>query len=313
MSAAVRTSTAGRRRPHRAAPVAALALWSLVAAGPVRGELVLDGEEDLPFDAPESWAMQYFASVASFTGLGVAERAPAWRIEVGLEAGHVPELSAAERRVGFGGTKIEDLNKSEVFGRPRVLVTLPANWSLDLSYLPPIELSGVEPELVGLAVARPLWERGRGRLGLRLAGQYGTFEGDFTCSADEIENGPNPFACEAASQDVLTARAVSLEISGARRLGREARWEGHAALIAAGMNLDFQVRARYAGLIDRTRLHTDGETLALAAGLGYRATESWRLAAELFWSPLEIVRPPATSAVREDLLNLRVGLHYRVR
>ncbi|MGH9464046.1 MAG: hypothetical protein ACRD0X_00245 [Thermoanaerobaculia bacterium] len=284
-----------------------------LAAGPAAAQLVLDGEEQLPFDAPESWAMKYFASVALPSGLGSPEPLPAGRVELVLEGANVPRLSEEERRVGFDGTKVEDLNRSEVFGRPRVVVGLGARWSLEASYLPPLELSGVEPEIFSLAAGRPVWERGRARLGLRVAGQYGTFEGDFTCSADEIASGSNPFDCEAPSTDTSTARSLSVEISGARRLGRAEGWEAYGALIATHMNLDFEVDARWSGFVDHTRLHTDGETVALAAGVGYRLAERWRGGLEVFWTRLDVVRPPATSTEHDDLVNLRAALRYRLR
>ncbi len=289
------------------------ALGASVTLAPAGAQLVLDVEENLSFDAPESWAMKYFASVALPTGLGAPEARPAGSVEVALEGGHVPQLSEAERRVGFGGTKVEDLNKTEFFGRPRLLVGLPASFSLEASYLPPVELSGVEPEIVSLAVARPIWQRDHARLGLRAAGQYGTFEGDFTCSADEIASGPNPFGCEAPSSDISTARSASLELAGAVRLGADGQWEPYGAILGTHFNLDFQVDARYAGLVDQTRLHTDGETVALAAGVGYRPGERWRAGLEVFWSRLDVVRPPATSTEHDDLVNLRAVLRYRVR
>ncbi len=300
---------------QRAAWVVAVGclLGTCLAASPAAAQLVLDVEEDLSFDAPESWAMKYFASVALPTGLGSPERLPAGSVAITLEAAYVPQLSEAERRVGFDGTKVEDLNKTDFFGRPRLLLGLGAGWSLEASYLPPVELSGVEPEIVSLAFGRPIWERGTGRIGLRLAGQYATFEGDFTCSADEIEGGPNPFLCEAPSSDTSTARSASLEVSAATRLGSEDRWEPYGALVGTHMNLDFEVDARYAGLIDHTRLHTDGETLALAAGLGYRFSERWRGGLEAFWSRLDVVRPPSTATEHDDLFHLRASLRYGVR
>jgi hypothetical protein len=304
-------------RPASARLLALLA--ALLGGGEILGpasataQLVLDVEEELPFDAPESWAMKYYASVLLPTGMGAPEGRPAGGIEIAVEGVQVPQLSEEERRVGFDGTKVEDLNRTELFGRPLVLFALPRDWSLELSYLPSVELSGVESEVGSLAVARPIWRGGKSRLGLRAAGQYGTFEGDFTCSADEIAHGDNPYDCEAPSHDRQTARTFSLELAAAIRLGDGERWEAHGALIGTHMNLDFAVDARYAGLLDRTRLHTDGETLALAGGLGYHLAERWRAALELVWSPLDVVRPPATSSESDDLLHLRFALSYRAR
>ncbi len=290
----------------------ATAAWCLLARGPAAAQIPLDRERDLSFDAPESWAMKYFASVSLFTGLGAPKDVEPGSVSIGLEGGHVPQLSESERRVGFDGTKVEDLNKTEVFGRPRVLVGLPAGWSLEASWLPPVEMFGVEPELYGLSVGRPVWRGAAARVGLRLALQYATFEGDLTCSSDEL-GGPNPFQCEAPSRDLLTARSGSLEASAAWPLGAEGRLEPFLTVIGSHLNLDFQVDALYAGIHDTTRLHTDGETLAAAAGLAYRAAEEWQLVAELFWTPLDVVRPPSTEARDEDLVNARAAVRYTVR
>ena len=113
---------------------------------------VIDETDELDFDDPQSWAMQYFGSVALFTPLGAPVVREAGSVDLALEVTQVPHLSADERRVGFGGFKEEDLNRLPVFVRPRVAVGLPHRFAIEVGYVPPIEVDGIEPNLLSLAV-----------------------------------------------------------------------------------------------------------------------------------------------------------------
>jgi hypothetical protein len=273
---------------------------------------VIDEVKDLSFDAPESWAMKYFTSISLLTALAAPEAREPWSFELAVEIASVPRLSEAERTVGFGGTKPEDLNRSDLFGRPRALLGLPGKLTLEASYLPPIDISGVEPELLAAALGRPLMRRARGSLGARLIVQRGLFEGDFTCSRDEIEQGPNSFDCERPSSDEMTLDTVSIELTGALELGAADRWRPYLSVAGHRMDLEFQVDSRYAGLIDRTLLLTEGETLSLAGGVDMRLGERGHLSGEILWAPLEVVRPPSASSQHDDLLHLRVAYRHRI-
>lgn len=276
------------------------------------GQVVLDSIERLDFDRPEAWAMKYFASLNLLTGFGPSPDLPAGAVVVAMEIDSVPSLSAAQQRVGFNGTKDEDLDRTSVFGRPRVTVGLPRGFAIEGSYLPPIDISGVEPDLAALALTRRLASRGRFDTGLRLTYQHGSFSGDFTCSAREIESGANAFGCEVPSNDEMTLDAATVEIALARRPSASG-WRPHVALALTAMDLDFQVRADYRGLADRTRLVASGETYSVTAGISRDFDQRWRWTAEIFYSPLDVVRPPSPSATDDGLLNARLLLSYRAR
>ena len=83
---------------------------------------------------PEAWAMKYFNSVSLLTGLGPPRVREPWSFEIGLELDTIPRLDEDQRRVGFGGAKVEDLNRLPAFFRPRLTIGLPAKWSLDVAY-----------------------------------------------------------------------------------------------------------------------------------------------------------------------------------
>lgn len=305
-------------RPTSARPARGgwLALGALlwVVAGPLAAQVRVDDRERLAFERPESWAMQYFSSISRPTGLGAPREIEAGAVELGFEAGWVPSLSDAERTVGFYGTKTEDLNKTSVFGRPRVTVGLPKSFSLILSYLPPIEVFGIEPNLLSVGVGRPVLTRGNKRLGVLLAAQDGTLGGDFTCSASEVAAGGdrvrNPFGCEEPSRDELDTRSLTLELSGAATIGR---FEPYVAAALTSMDLEFRIHARYSGIFDTTRLSASGETVSALAGLGVELTRRSRAAIELFYTPLDVMRRLRAPTRTEELVNVRALVSYRVR
>jgi hypothetical protein len=269
--------------------------------------------EELSFDRPESWGMKYFASVGLLTGLGVPERLGAGGVSLGFEGGLVPQLSDEQRRIGFNGSKLEDVNKTRFFGRLRGAIGISDDYSLDLAYTPPLEVGGARPHLIAVGIGRPFSLSARWRLGVRAYGQLGSIEGDVTCSAGEVQAGAdpdlNPFLCEEPSADSMRQRLVGAEVSGGYRAGR---WRPYVGLALTYMDLEFQVDARYAGIHDRTLQLTDGVTVSVTTGIGFAPSERWRLSAELFYSWLSVERPPARATQNDGLLNGRFFIAYQI-
>lgn len=304
-------------RPLAAPLVGILAFGALAAS--VSAQPVLDVRERLDADRPEAWAMRWFAAALAPTGFGLAPEQPAGAVELALEAAWIPHLSAEQRTIGFDGTKTEDLNRSPFAAGPRVRVALPADWSLDATWLPPVEVDGARGNLLGVGAAKTLLERGRFRLGTRLSAIDGTFDGDFTCPADAVAAGEdpdrNPYRCEAASDDEVALTALALELAGAWRPAWARGVEFWVAGLVRHVDSTFQVDARYDGIIDRTRLDYSGVDWGLATGAGGRAGGRWRWMAELDWTPLDVGVEPVGRGhdVYDPMINLRLGLAYRLR
>lgn len=272
------------------------------------------GHGHIGFDQPEAWAMKYFASVSLPSSFDSPPPLEAGDVELAIEYIDVPTLSDDERRVGFDGEKLEDLNKTSYVVRPTARVGLGSKFSLEAGWVPPVDRNGVEANIVSLALGRPLHEGDGWRLGLRLHGLVGNVKGDITCDRDTVAAGEdperNPFDCEEVSKDEYHMQTLGLELSAAWQLGRSDRWEPFVAISVNRMNLEFQVNAVYEGTEDHGKLDTDGQTVYLVAGLGYDFSNHWRLAGEAFYTPLDVVRPPATSTQNDELLNLRAQLRY---
>lgn len=316
-------TTAGRRHAEggqlsRCAVCVALvciaALGAPAAHAPLHAQTVIDDTQDLDFDRPESWAMKYHGSVSLLTGIGGPLELAPGEVLLGLEGGWLPTLSEEERRVGFFGSKEEDLDRSSVFARGRLTVGLPGSFVLTAGYTPPVEVDGIEPHLLAVGLGRTLWRRGRWQLGATVHGGLGTFDGDITCSRDDAAAGDdpqrNPFGCLEPSRDEMELRYGGLEVTNRFELGRAAPYVG---LLANYFDTEFQVDARYRSIVDRTLLRTDGWTWAATAGLAWRASERVRLGVEAFYSPLEVFRGPDAPTRTDPLFHARALVTYRVR
>ena len=290
------------------APVLALAL--ALFSESLYAQPLIEATEELEFDAPESWAMKYFASLAILTGMGVPEARGVGKIDLGFEGGFVPQLSEEQRRVGFGGVKVEDLNRTPFFGRIRGRIGLSESTSLELAYLPPIEVDGTTPHMFAVAVGRPFDVGERWKVGLRGYGQFGSIEGDITCSSEDLE-GPNPYDCVAPSNDDLGQRMFGAEITTGYVSASPLR--PYVGIAFNYLDLEFQVDAMHSGVHDRTLQLTDGATVSLTGGATYAASDKWRFTGELFYSWLSVVRPPSTTSANDGLFNFRFLVSYQIR
>jgi hypothetical protein len=294
----------------------------VASAAPARAQsqLVVEDTETLDFERPEAWGMKYYTSLALLTGMGVPERKARGQLDFGLEGGYVPQMSDAERRIGFNGTSLQDVNKTSVFGRIRGSVGLGQGLALELGYTPPVELGGARPHFFALALSRPFELSDVWRLGVRGYGQIGRIEGDITCGADAVAAGTdlqlNPFRCVQPSKDTSHQNVIGLELVAGHD-GRS-RFKPYVGLLASYMDLEFEIDALYSDgrVLDHTVQLTSGTTLSATAGLTYAAGKRWRVTAEVFYAWLSIVRPPwslpATTSANEGLLNGRVFVAYRV-
>jgi hypothetical protein len=284
----------------------------ILAAGPVFAQSPV---QHIDFDRPESWALEYFAAATTFTGLGPPKVRKPGTIEVALEVGWIPYLRMDQRRVGFDGTALEDLNKTLLLARPRLVLGLPGGVSAEVGWIPPIEIHGGTSNLISAALERPFVEGRRLTLGLRAYGQLGHAKGDFTCPKDVVAEEPgspgNPQGCEAPSKDTSTLDVAGAALTGGLRLGER----GEALHFAVGgtyNDLEFQVGAVTFGHLDDTRLATHGWTGWVAAGVGGPLGERFWFGLEAFYSPLVVRRPPRREAEYDGYFNVRAMLRYRI-
>jgi hypothetical protein len=271
--------------------------------------------QPIGFNSPEAWALKYFSAVSTFTAIGPPAVREPGSLDFGLEGGWIPHLSESQRRVGFGGTALEDLNKTAVFGRPRLSVGLPGGFSVEGAWVPPIVINGGKANLVAAAIERPFVVADPWTLGFRLYGQLGHSKGDYTCSAGVVAQPPgssgNPQKCDARSTDSTTLDNVGAALTGGIKVGGGGNL--HFAVGGTYNDLVFQVGAVTAGKPDNTRLATHGWTGWAAAGAGWPLGKTVSIAAEAYYSPLLVRRPPNFDTQNDGLFNVRALVRFHLR
>lgn len=288
-----------------------LALTAMVAAVPVSAQHDhdLDSHEVLAADRPESWAMNYMAASSLMTGFGLPDGLAAGQWQLAADIGHIPHLRERQRRVGFNGFKLEDLNKSPVFGRVRFQLGLPFEWQLDLGYTPPVEIDGAQPrDLFAIAIGKTIWRGERLALAVRAHGQHGQVGGDITCPAElaiGYDRVLNPFGCQAPSND-----RVDLNQYGAAAAlgGSWHHWRWHTEWGVLRTEPEVQVDAQVFDVRDRSHLVARGWLRHYAVGIG-REHGRWGWRAELLHVPIDVRR--ADGRDNDALTSFRMQLRYR--
>jgi len=297
--------------PSRKLLVAALALAATALPPSVGAQVVVHSDEDLASTRPEAWAMNYVAASTLMTGFGPAPVLAPGRWQLGADLGHVPRLDESQQRVGFTGTKQEDLNRSPVFGRIHALVGLPAGFVADIGYTPPLTIDGIQArDMWALSLARRMYEYQGFSLSLRGFGQYGRVHGDITCPG-HLANASaedNPFGCREPSDDRIVARLYGVDATGAWRAGS---WNLHGTVGYVRTDLEVNVNALTADARDMSKLTSRDSWPFIAAGLTHDIDRRWSVGVELLYVPLKVQREIDGPTERDPLTSLRMRLLYR--
>jgi hypothetical protein len=277
-----------------------------------RAQAVVRDVERLAADRPEAWAMNYVTVPTIATGFGATPdlRAGQWRADADL--GHIPRLEARQQRVGFGGEKAEDLNKSPVFARLRGSLGLGAGWVAELGWTPPLRIDGSRTrDLFVVALGRRVLQRDAWSASARAFGQHGAAEGDITCPAQVA--GPfdperNPFGCIEASRDRIALNHYGFDATLAVAHGG---WTWHATLGAVRNEPAVQVDARVFTVRDRSYLIARAVLPYLALGAKRALGERWEFGIELLHVPLQVRRPEPDREESDPFTALRLRLGWQ--
>lgn len=284
----------------------------LLLAAPASAQVFTAGDELLESDRPEAWAMNYVGAATLMTAFGATPALAPGHWSGALDAGSIPSLSDEQQRVGFRGSKQEDLNKSPVFGRARVALGLPHGWVAEAGWTPPLSVNGIRTRnLIAVALGRRLLAKDSFSLSARVFGQYGDAEGDITCPeevAGVADSEINPAGCVAPSRDRIALRHYGADMTAA---WETAPWHGHVTFGVARMEPTVQVDAPLIGSVrDRSRLVARDVLPYVAAGGGRDLGGRWRLSFEVLYVPLSVQRDPTREAGNDPLTSLRAQLRY---
>lgn len=276
----------------------------------VSAQTIITDEEILASDRPEAWAMNYAMAGSFMTAFGETPTLAPGQWSVAAEVGHIPRLSEAQQRVGFGGDKAEDLNKSPVFGRGRISLGLPGGWIAEVGYTPPVSIDGTKPhDLFALALGRRLLERDTWTWSARAFGQHGSASGDITCPEQVV--GPfdaqtNPFGCVAPSHDRIALNYYGLDST----IGWGGSWRWHATGGLVRTEPAVQIDALVFTARDRSHLVARGVLPYLALGVSHKLAPRWTVAAEVLHVPLDVRRDPEGGVDNDAFTSLRLRLGW---
>ena len=92
------------------------------------------GDQAVDLSSPEGWAMAFMTTSAQNLGQIPPQAVNIKDISISAELSSIPHLSKEQQKVGLGGFKDEDLNKSPAFGKcsPISLTSPPEEKALPL-------------------------------------------------------------------------------------------------------------------------------------------------------------------------------------
>ena len=234
-------------------------------------------------------------------------------ISISAELSSIPHLTREQQKIGFGGFKDEDLNKSPAFGRLRASFGLPWNLNAEISWTPPLQINGSKPDgLWGAALSKPLIENEKISIGLRLFLLRGGVIASVTCNEDKINftsyTPQNPVGCIGESDDKLQMDHEGVELFLSFNNSSAALpW-----ISLASSNIDNSVEIDAPLEVGReiATIYSNGTIQTFSFGFNYDIAENWILNAASSYTPLDAQRPNDTSG-NDNFWNVRVGLTIR--
>lgn len=244
--------------------------------------------------------MAVFAVPLAFSAAGAPESNPPGRLVIGLEGSYLPKVDPAIAapttcRPGKGPE-----NTDLVFAvpRPRVMLALPAGFSVEASWVPPLRISEAKANLVGFALSRttPL-KGGAVLLDVRAHGTLGVIHGPITCDDAALQDATSECYLGTRSDDAFKPNMVGLQVAVGWKLGRIIR-----PYLGAGYNHlapRFQVNfTNQAGTTDRRKVTVDLERGVLFAGASWQATSAFELSGEIYSAPTDAVTGRLVGRIR---------------
>lgn len=271
------------------------------------------GDERFDLDTPEGWAMTFMTTSAQNLGQMPPQSVNISDISISAELSSIPRLTKEQQKVGLGGFKDEDLNKSPAFGRLRASLGLPWDINAEISWTPPFQINGSKPDdLWGAALSKPLFSNEKIGIGLRLFLLRGGVTASVTCSEDVINfeaySDENFVGCVGLSDDRLQMNHEGVEVFlSFNNSSVILPWISLASSnIDSSVDIDAPLKAgRETGTI-----HSSGSIQTLSVGFNYALDDDWSLNLSGSYTPLDVQRQNDHSD-NDDFWNLKAGLTIR--
>ena len=253
-----------------------------------------------PANSHEARLLAFYEAPLVFSMAAAPTQLVAGELRVAAEAGNVPSPSATLQRPEYCyQAHSENTKLTPAFGRPRIMLGLPAGFALEASYLPPVTVGSATPNLASVAVARPMDFLVDGReltLALRAHGTFGRVRGAITCPRSSLQTTDPVGACYGTqpSRDTFYPGMFGSEGALGLRAGG-----GRVALYAGGGVTWLRPRFRV-GFTDATGYADSTEVVARLVrgsafgGVSLRASEALELSGQVYSVPQDVTTVRAT-------------------
>ena len=267
--------------------------------------------QDVDFDSPEGWGMAYMSAASLSLSDSFPESVNFGEFIFSAEISTIPELNSKQQKIGFGGLKYEDLNKSPVFGKGKIKMGFYLDSILEFSFTPSIKIKGAKPNnLYGVALSKELLKNDSLSLGARIFSKSGNAIADVTCSkkvvSQPLYTAGNPSGCIKTSKDRIDLGHQGLEIilKPEYKNPKIEPWISFATTtIEPSVRIDAQLElTREIALVE-----TKGTLNTFSLGMNYSLSDEWILFLGTSYTPLDVNRPNPAGG-EDNFWNFRIGV-----
>ena len=268
--------------------------------------------ERVDFTSPEGWAMSYMTAASLNLSDKFPEVLTLGQFNITAAISTIPELNEEQQRIGFGGFKSEDLNKSPAFGRGKITAGFYWDSIIELSWTPPLEIDGAKPEQMwGLAIAKQIYANEVFNLGMRLYKFNGQATASVTCSEENVMqplySQGNISGCIGTSKDQIDMSHDGIEILFQRE--SSIGFKPWFSLASTRLKPSVQINAPLELIQEEAFIETSGRLMTLNLGLNYKLSENWLLNLGTSYTPIDVQRPEMTGG-NDNFWNIKIGLTF---
>ena len=268
--------------------------------------------ERVDFTSPEGWAMSYMTAASLNLSDKFPEVLTLGQFNITAAISTIPELNEEQQRIGFGGFKSEDLNKSPAFGRGKITAGFYWDSIIELSWTPPLEIDGAKPEQMwGLAIAKQIYTNEVFNLGMRLYKFNGQATASVTCSEENVMqplySPGNISGCIGTSKDQIDMSHDGIEILFQRE--SSIGFKPWFSLASTRLKPSVQINAPLEFIQEEAFIETSGRLMTLNLGLNYKLSDNWLLNLGTSYTPIDVQRPEMTGG-NDNFWNIKIGLTF---
>jgi len=277
-------------RPTRARMCSAAAVLGVVIAG-----LPAAAQCRVPENSNEAKLLAFYEAPIAFGVDAAPERlAPgAVRVSVEVEPMPTPNPALQQTHICFA-SKSDNTRLSPIFGRPRIMIGLPAGFIFEGSYVPPIQLYDAKPNLGSFALSRaqrlPSAWGGALTLLLRAHGTVGQVQGPITCPRKGLQTDDPASPCFGTSPSNDTFHPYMVGGEGTLSLTtRDQRWAFWAGGGVNWLKPRFQTGfTDGSGFTDSTKVLVDLTRAVVFGGVTAHVTHAFELSAQVYSQPADV-------------------------